>query len=123
MARMAKLSTGWAAHWFLLGLSGSHGCFHATLISYIYNQFTGKSLFFPGADPHRCIFSIVTGYIAYRGSPGDAHLIVINVIQWGTLIVFSTLAHRLSPQQPLRRRGWSSAGWDVIKPHTFDREC
>src|SRR5580692_7517491 len=43
-ARFAKLATGWAAHLFYWVYPGVMVAFMATLIGYIYNAITGKSL-------------------------------------------------------------------------------
>jgi amino acid transporter len=123
MARMAKLSTGWAAHLFYWVYPGVMVAFMATLIGYIYTQFTGKNLSILELTLIGVIFSIVTGYIAYRGITGSTFTsIVINVIQWGTLVVFSALAifYRIHNPQGVTT-GWTFSGaWDVVKPHTLN---
>jgi amino acid transporter len=122
MARMAKLGTGWAAHLFYWVYPGVMVAFMATLIGYIYNQFTGNSLSTLELTLIGVIFTIVTGYIAYRGITGSTFTsIIINVIQWGTLIIFSGLAifYRLHNPQGINAWTFSSA-WDVVKPHTLN---
>jgi spore maturation protein SpmA len=44
--------------------------FMATLIGYIYNQFTGKNLSVLDLTLIGVVFTIVTGYIVYRGITG-----------------------------------------------------
>ncbi|HYW84524.1 MAG TPA: P-II family nitrogen regulator, partial [Spirochaetia bacterium] len=116
-------STGWAAHLFYWVYPGVMVAFMATLIGYIYNQFTGKNLSILELTLIGVVFSIVTGYIAYRGITGSTFTsIVINVIQWGSLLIFSALAiyYRLHNPQGVTT-GWSFSGaWDVVKPHTLN---
>jgi amino acid transporter len=123
VARMAKLSTGWAAHLFYWVYPGVMVAFMATLIGYIYNQFTGKNLSILELTLIGVIFTIVTGYIAYRGITGSTLTSwVINIIQWGSLIIFSALAifYRIHNPQGVTT-GWTFSGaWDVIKPHTMN---
>jgi len=124
MARMAKLGTGWAAHLFYWVYPGVMVAFMATLIGYIYNQFTGKSLSMLDLTLIGVIFTIVTGYIAYRGITGSTWTsIVINIIQWGTLVIFSGLAifYRIHNPQGITGQGWVFSGsWDIVKPHTLN---
>ena len=122
MARMAKLSTGWAAHLFYWVYPGVMVAFMATLIGYIYNQFTGKSLSVLELTLIGVIFTIVTGYIAYRGITGSTFTsIVINVIQLVTLVIFSSLAIYYRIHNPQAATAWTFSGaWDVIKPHTLN---
>ncbi len=123
MARMAKLATGWSAHLFYWVYPGVMVAFMATLIGYIYNQFTGKSLSVLELTLIGVIFTIVTGYIAYRGITGSTLTSwVINIIQWGSLVIFSALAifYRIHNPQGVTT-GWTfSSAWDVIKPHTMN---
>jgi len=123
MARMAKLATGWSAHLFYWVYPGVMVAFMATLIGYIYNQFTGKSLSVLDLTLIGVVFTIVTGYIAYRGITGSTFTSwVINIIQWGSLVVFSALAifYRIHNPQGVTT-GWTfSNAWDVIKPHTMN---
>ena len=123
VARMAKLGTGWAAHLFYWVYPGVMVAFMATLIGYLYNQFTGKNLSILDLTLIGVIFTIVTGYIAYRGITGSTFTsIVINVIQWGSLVIFSALAiyYRIHNPQGVTS-GWVFSGaWDVVKPHTLN---
>jgi len=122
MARMAKLGTGWAAHLFYWVYPGVMVAFMATLIAYIYNQFTGKSLSILELTLIGVIFTIITGYIAYRGITGSTLTSwVINIIQWGTLVVFSALAIFYRIHNPQGVSNWTFSGaWDVVKPHTLN---
>ena len=122
MARMAKLGTGWAAHLFYWVYPGVMVAFMANLIAYIYNQFSGKSLSVLELTLIGVVFTIVAGVIAYRGVSGSTLTsIVINVIQWGTLVIFSGLAIFYRIHNPQGVTGWTFSGaWDVIKPHTLN---
>jgi amino acid transporter len=122
MARMAKLGTGWAAHLFYWVYPGVMIAFMANLIAYIYNQFSGKSLSVLELTLIGVVFAIVAGFIAYRGVSGSTLTsIVINVIQWGTLVVFSALAIYYRIHNPQGATTWAFSGaWDVIKPHTLN---
>jgi amino acid transporter len=121
-ARMAKLGTGWAAHLFYWVYPGVMVAFMAILIGYIYNQFTGKTFSVLELTLIGVIFTIVTGYIAYRGITGSTWTsIVINIIQWGTLVVFSALAILYRLRNPQGTTGWVFSGtWDIVKPHTLN---
>ena len=44
LARISKLATGWSAHLFYWAYSGVMAAMMATMIGYIYNQFTGHDL-------------------------------------------------------------------------------
>ena len=92
-ARIAKLVTGWAAHLFYWVYPGVMVAFGATLLGYIYQQFTGGTLSNTTLTIIACLFAVVTGYIAVRGITGSTMTaIIINVIQLVTLVVFSILA-------------------------------
>ena len=119
VARMSKLATGWSAHLFYWAYSGVMAAMMATLIGYIYNQFTGHDLSIVNMAIICVVFTIITGYIAYRGVTGSTMTsIVINIIQWGTLVVFSGLAIWYRVANPDHVVHWAfSGGLDIIKPH------
>ncbi len=118
-ARMSKLVTGWSAHLFYWAYSGVMAAMMATLIGYIYNQVTGHDLSVANMAIICVAFTIVTGYIAYRGVTGSTMTsIVINIIQWATLIVFSGLAIWYRIANPEHVAHWAfSGGLDIVKPH------
>ncbi len=91
----------------------------ATLIGYIYNQFTGHDLSVVNMAIICVVFTIVTGYIAYRGVTGSTMTAIgINIIQWGTLVIFSGLAIWYRIANPQHVAQWAfSGGLDIIKPH------
>ena len=65
------------------------------------------------------VFTIVTGYIAYRGVTGSTMTAIgINIIQLGTLVIFSGLAIWYRIANPQHVAHWAfSGGLDIIKPH------
>src|SRR6266446_7552720 len=92
-ARLAKLITGWAAHLFYWVYPGCMVAFMATLIGYIYQQFTGATLSWTSLAIIAALFAALNGYIAMRGVNGSTMTaLVINVIQLTTLVLFSCLA-------------------------------
>jgi amino acid transporter len=119
-ARLAKLVTGWAAHLFYWVYPGCMVAFTATLIGYIYQQFTGSELSTMELVLIACAFSVITGYIAVRGVTGSTMTsIVINVVQLTTLVVFSCMAIYYRWTNPEQATQWSFSGaWDVVRPHS-----
>jgi amino acid transporter len=119
VARVSKLATGWAAHLFYWAYSGVMAAMMATLIGYIYNQFTGQSLSMVNLTIIVVVFAIVTGYIAYRGVTGSTVTAVgINIIQLASLVVFSGLAIWYRIANPQHVSAWVfSGGFDIMKPH------
>jgi basic amino acid/polyamine antiporter, APA family len=119
IARMSKLATGWSAHLFYWAYSGVMVAMMGTMIGYIYNQFTGQTLSIVNTAIICVAFTIVTGYIAYRGVTGSTMTsIVINIIQWSTLAIFSGFAIWYRLANPDHVAHWAfSGGFDIIKPH------
>jgi len=121
VARMSKLVTGWSAHLFYWAYSGVMAAMMATLIGYIYNQFTGHDLSVADMAIICVLFTMITGYIAYRGVTGSTMTsLVINIIQWGTLVVFSGLAiwYRVANPDHVAAAHWAfSGGLAILKPH------
>jgi len=120
-ARLAKLVTGWAAHLFYWVYPGCMVAFMATLIGYIYQQFTGATLSWPSLAIIAALFAALNGYIAMRGVNGSTMTaLVINVIQLTTLVLFSCLAIYYRLNNPEHATGWAfSGGWDVVMPHSL----
>src|SRR5215470_4140269 len=107
-ARLAKLITGWAAHLFYWVYPGVMVAFGATLLGYIYQQFTGDSLSTPTLIVLACMFAVLVGYIAVRGITGSTvTAVVINVIQLGSLILFSILAIAYRLKNPEGTTEWA----------------
>src|SRR5207244_2987665 len=119
--RLAKLVTGWAAHLFYWVYPGCMVAFMATLIGYIYQQFTGATLSWPSLAIIAALFAALNGYIAMRGVNGSTMTaLVINVIQLTTLVLFSCLAIYYRLNNPEHATGWGfSGGWDVVMPHSL----
>ena len=122
IARFAKLITGWAAHLFYWVYPGVMVAMMASLIGYIYAQFTGHTLSIPMLVVIGTAFAFATGYVAYRGVTGSTVTnIWINVIQWVSLIIFSGLAIWYRVANPQHAAAWAfSGGWDIIKPHSLN---
>ena len=120
-ARLAKLVTGWAAHLFYWVYPGCMVAFMATLIGYIYQQFTGATLSWPSLAIIAALFAALNGYIAMRGVNGSTMTaLVINVVQLTTLVLFSCLAIYYRLNNPEHATGWAfSGGWDVVMPHSL----
>ncbi len=120
-ARLAKIVTGWAAHLFYWVYPGVMVAMMATLIGYMYSQFTGGTLSNTALTIIAVLFAFVTGYIAYRGISGSTvTAFLINVIQLITLIGFSVAAIAYRMMNPQGATQWAfSNGWDVVRPHSL----
>jgi len=120
-ARLAKLVTGWAAHLFYWVYPGVMVAFMATLLGYIYQQFTGATLSTTTLIVIAVLFALLNGYIAVRGITGSTMTsIIINVVQLVTLVAFSCLAIYYRWTNPQHATQWTFSGaWDVIRPHTL----
>jgi basic amino acid/polyamine antiporter, APA family len=120
-ARLAKIVTGWAAHLFYWVYPGVMLAFGATLVGYIYQQFTGDTFSNTTLTIIGCLFGLGCGYIAYRGIVGSTlTAIVINAIQLICLVGFSILAIVYRLHNPEGATQWAfSGGVDVMMPHSF----
>jgi len=120
-ARLAKIVTGWAAHLFYWVYPGVMVAMMATLIGYIYTQFSGKAISTMELDTIAILFALLTGYIAYRGVTGSTVTsIVINIVQLTTLVAFSILAIYYRLSMPVGAAKWTFSGSaDVMMPHSF----
>jgi len=121
LARIAKLGTGWSAHLFYWVYPGVMVAFMATLIGYIYTQFTGKSFSVTELTLIGAVFAFVAGYIAYRGVTGSTKTSLwINVIQLVSLVIFSGLAIYYRFANPQGAAQWAfTGGWDIMRPHSL----
>ena len=121
LARFAKLLTGWSAHLFYWVYPGIMVAFMATLIGYIYTQFSGHTL---SADTLTLIgiaFAGITGYIAFRGVSGSTKASIwINIIQLTALVIFSALAIYYRITNPQHATQWAfTSGFDIFKIHSL----
>ncbi len=121
LARFAKLVTGWSAHLFYWVYPGVMVAMMATLIGYMYTQFTGQTLSILMMTIIGVIFAIVTGYIAYRGVTGSTKTALwINIIQLSALAIFTVLAICFRVFNPMHATTWAfSGGFDIIKFHSI----
>jgi len=119
-ARLAKLVTGWAAHLFYWVYPGVMVAFMATLIGYIYQQFTGDAVSTTTLTAISVIFAVLVGYIAVRGVTGSTMTsIIINIVQLTSLVFFSLLAIYYRWHNPEGVTAWHfSSAWDVVRPHS-----
>jgi len=122
MARLSKLATGWAAHLFYWVYPGVMVAMFATMIGYIYTQFSGGTLSNISLTVIGVVIAAVIGYIAYRGVNGSTMTSIwINIIQLVTLVIFSGLAIFYRLGNPQGATTWAfSSGWDIIMPHSLN---
>jgi amino acid transporter len=121
LARFAKLLTGWSAHLFYWVYPGIMVAFMATLIGYIYAQFTGHTLSADALTLIGIAFAGITGYIAFRGVSGSTKASIwINIIQLTALVIFSVLAIYYRISNPQHAAHWAFAsGFDIFKIHSL----
>jgi amino acid transporter/nitrogen regulatory protein PII len=121
LARLSKLVTGWAAHLFYWVYPGVMVAMMATLIGYIYNSITGKTLSVPELTIIGVVFAFAVGYVAYKGVQGSTVTNVwINIIQWVALAIFSGLAIWYRIANPEHATSWAFSGsFDIVKFHNI----
>jgi len=118
-ARLAKLTTGWAAHLFYWVYPGVMVAFMATLIQYILGAF-GITIGLPIEIVIACLFSLGVGVIAYRGVSGSTTTaLMINIIQLTALAVFAILAIVYRTGNPDHAKFVFSGATDVMLPHNM----
>jgi APA family basic amino acid/polyamine antiporter len=119
-ARIAKFTTGWAAHLFYWVYPGVMVAMMAILVNYIFGQFN-VTLSIPVQIGVAILFSIGVGFIAVRGISGSTNVaIAINVIQLVSLVGFSILAIMFRIQNPLHATQWvHSSGTSIMFPHNL----
>ncbi len=121
MARISKLMTGWAAHLFYWVYPGVMVAMMAILIGYIYNAVTGHTLNNIMLTGIGVVFAFIAGFIAYKGVNGSTRTnIIINIIQWAAIAVFSGLAIWYRAANPEHAENWSFTGaFDIMKFHNI----
>ncbi|MHB8507466.1 MAG: APC family permease [Candidatus Dormibacteria bacterium] len=117
-ARLAKFMVGWVSHLYYWIYPGIMVAFTGTLAVYILGLFnvtlTGAAQIVPVV-----IFSILSGYIAFRGISGSTMTaIIINVIQLTALVAFSVLAVIFRLTHPALHYAHSSV-LSVVLPHSL----
>lgn len=119
-ARMAKFTTGWAAHLFYWVYPGVMVAMMAILVSYIFSQF-GVTLSIPMMIGVAVIFSVLVGFIAVRGISGSTNVaIAINVIQLVSLVGFGILAILFRVNNPLHATQWAHPNpGSIVFPHSI----
>jgi len=118
-ARTAKLTIGWISHLYYWIYPGIMVGFTGLLFGYIYATIFSHTLTYIPQAAAAGVFTLIVGYIAYRGISGSTMTaILINVIQITTLLAVSVIfiAYRL---------GHSGQSWEllnagkVVLPHSF----
>jgi len=118
-ARLAKLVTGWAAHLFYWVYPGVMVAFMATLVAYVAGLF-GLTISAIDQIVIAVLFSILVGYIAYRGVNGSTlTALIINVVQLTALVGFSVLAIAYRVLNPDHATFVHAGGLSVILPHSM----
>lgn len=118
-ARIAKLATGWAAHLFYWVYPGVMVAFMAVLISYILGLF-GINLSVPADIAVGAVFSVLVGYIAFRGVNGSTMTaLLMNVIQLTALVFFAILAIVYRLVNPTHATFVHANALSVILPHSM----
>jgi len=115
-ARIAKFFTGWASHLYYWVYPGLMVGVTAILGGYLASQFWPNTFSGTYSSPLFmwlfCIgFSLLVGYIAYRGVNGSTAVNMgINVIQISALVVFSVMAISYRTSHPQGSQGWHLSG-------------
>jgi basic amino acid/polyamine antiporter, APA family len=118
-ARIAKVTIGWISHLYYWIYPGIMIAFTATLFGYIYATVAHHTLTYVPLAIAAVVFSIVVGYVAYRGVSGSTlAAIVVNAIQITMLVALSIyfIVYRLghgSKAYELLNAG------KVVVPHNF----
>jgi amino acid transporter len=118
-ARVAKVTIGWISHLYYWIYPGIMIAFTATLFGYIYTTVAHHTLTYVPLAIAAVVFSIVVGYVAYRGVSGSTMAaIIVNVIQITMLVALSAyfiiyrFAHGSKAYELVNARA-------VVVPHSF----
>ena len=115
-ARIAKFFTGWASHLYYWVYPGLMVGVTAILGSYLASQFWPNTFSSIYDSPlfmwlFCIVFSLLVGYIAYRGVNGSTAINMgINIIQISALVVFSVMAISYRSNHPQGSVGWHLSG-------------
>jgi amino acid transporter len=116
-ARIAKFVIGWISHLYYWIYPGIMVAFSATLIVYIFGLF-GINLVMWEKILAAVLFSIINGYIAFRGVTGSTITsIAINAIQLVSLIAFTILAIVYRVAHP--GLAYAASVPSILSPHNF----
>jgi len=111
-ARIAKFFTGWASHLYYWVYPGLMVGVTAILGGYLASQFWPNTFSGTYNSPlfmwiFCIVFSLLVGYIAYRGVNGSTAVNMgINVIQITALVVFAVMAIAYRTNHPQGSVGW-----------------
>jgi amino acid transporter len=115
-ARIAKFFTGWASHLYYWVYPGLMVGVTAILGGYLASQFWPNTFSSTYNSPlFMClfciVFSVLVGYIAYRGVNGTTAVNMgINIIQISALVVFAVMAIAYRTNHPQGSVGWHLSG-------------
>ena len=115
-ARLIKFFTGWASHLYYWVYPGLMVGVTAILAGWLMGQLCPNTFSGTYNSPlfmwlFCVVFSLVVGYIAYRGVNGTTAVnMAINVIQISALLVFSVMAISYRTSHPTGSQGWHLSG-------------
>jgi amino acid transporter len=115
-ARIAKFFTGWASHLYYWVYPGLMVGVTAILGGYLASQFWPNTFSGTYNSPlfmwlFCIVFSVLVGYIAYRGVNGTTAVNMgINIIQISALVVFAVMAIAYRSNHPQGSVGWHLSG-------------
>ncbi len=115
-ARIAKFFTGWASHLYYWVYPGLMVGVTAILGGYLASQFWPNTFSGTYNSPlfmwlFCIVFSVLVGYIAYRGVNGTTAVNMgINIIQISALVVFAVMAIAYRANHPQGSVGWHLSG-------------
>jgi len=115
-ARIAKFFTGWASHLYYWVYPGLMVGVTAILGGYLASQFWPNTFSGTYNSPlfmwlFCIVFSLLVGYIAYRGVNGTTAVNMgINIIQISALVVFAVMAIAYRSNHPQGSVGWHLSG-------------
>src|SRR5664280_553335 len=115
-ARIAKFFTGWASHLYYWVYPGLMVGVTAILGGYLASQFWPNTFSSTYSSPlfmwlFCIVFSLLVGYIAYRGVNGTTAVNMgINIIQISALVVFAVMAIAYRSNHPQGSVGWHLSG-------------